>query len=266
MSNYIVWIVFTAVFAAFFQASAIAGKMASSISLTVEQALSFDDSRHIWDLFTFVPVVPEGLDCKSWEFAIYDLDGKKVKRIKSDNAIPQSIHWSGTDMTGKLLRDGFYEADLRIWDHRGKVIKSPEERFIFMLPLELENLRVKELIVRNIPPNLVVELPGILFDTGEVSPRSGAEQAVVAVAGLLKAYSENPVQIKGYTDNIGSYKINMVISEQRARMVYEALVSHGISPERLTIRAMANRNPVASNLTERGRLRNRRVEIVIQPA
>lgn len=264
MRNYFLCLVLAVVFAVF-QSSAVKA-VASSLSINVEQTLSFDRNWRIWDLFTFVPVVADGARYKAWEFSIYDSDGRKIKRIKSENSMPQSIQWGGTDTAGRLLPDGFYEAKLRAWDYSGRVTESPVERFIFMLPPEFQDVRDKEITIRAIPPDLVLELPGLLFEEGSILPKHDTGQVIKAVAGLLEAYSENPVEIDGYTDNTGSYSVNLAISEKRAMMVYEGLVSSGIKPERLKIRALADKNPIASNLTKEGRARNRRVEVVILAA
>ncbi len=97
------------------------------------------------------------------------------------------------------------------------------------------------------------------FGKSNLLPSSFAE-----LNNLVKVMKENPNsrwQISGYTDNIGSDKMNKKVSVERARAVMEYLVSKGINIRRLKVEGYGKANPVASNATEEGRAKNRRVEI-----
>jgi OmpA-OmpF porin, OOP family len=110
-----------------------------------------------------------------------------------------------------------------------------------------------------------VEVPGIYFDTGksELKPESNA--AVAEVAKLLKADPALKVYVVGHTDNVAALDLNMKLSQARAEAVVQALVSqHGISASRLIGRGAGPLAPVASNDSEEGRAKNRRVELVKQ--
>lgn len=110
-----------------------------------------------------------------------------------------------------------------------------------------------------------VEVPGIFFDTGksELKPESAA--SVAEVARLLKAQPALKVFIVGHTDNVASLDLNTRLSQARAEAVMQSLVSqHGIVAGRLTARGAGPLAPVASNDSEEGRARNRRVELVKQ--
>ena len=74
----------------------------------------------------------------------------------------------------------------------------------------------------------------------------------------------NPISrwlIEGFTDNSGSEKKNKQISLERAKSVLNYFVSKGIPRNRFEIKGMGRANPVASNKTEAGRSKNRRVVI-----
>ena len=58
---------------------------------------------------------------------------------------------------------------------------------------------------------------------------------------------------------------NRALSERRAAVIVEALVLHGIEPDRLVAVGYGETRPVASNLTPEGRARNRRIEWVVDP-
>ena len=110
-----------------------------------------------------------------------------------------------------------------------------------------------------------VEVPGIYFDTGksELKPESDAE--VAEIAKLLKADPSLKVYVVGHTDNVASLDLNLKLSQARAEAVVQALVGkHGIAAARLVGRGAGPLAPVASNDSEEGRAKNRRVELVKQ--
>lgn len=80
----------------------------------------------------------------------------------------------------------------------------------------------------------------------------------------LQGAPETGVYVVGHTDGVGGLDDNMELSRRRAEAVVEALVGHGIEAARLTALGVGPAAPVASNATEEGRARNRRVELVVR--
>ncbi len=104
---------------------------------------------------------------------------------------------------------------------------------------------------------------GILFDTGkaEVKPESG--KALEEVAKLLKGDAALSLFVVGHTDLVGSADSNLKLSRDRADAIVQELVKkHGIAAARLAPFGAGPYAPVASNDTEDGRAKNRRVELV----
>jgi len=83
------------------------------------------------------------------------------------------------------------------------------------------------------------------------------------IVGYLKVHRDVHLLIAGYTDNIGSKKYNKTLSTKRALSVKNALIQMGIMSKRLSYMGYADENPIASNDTEEGRAKNRRVEFLI---
>lgn len=83
------------------------------------------------------------------------------------------------------------------------------------------------------------------------------------VVKLLKKYPKTNIEISGHTDNQSSLKTNKKLSKNRAKSVYDYILSKGIKSKRLTYKGYAFFYPIASNDTEEGRKQNRRVEIKI---
>jgi len=82
-----------------------------------------------------------------------------------------------------------------------------------------------------------------------------------AVKNLLE-HEEIVVEIRGYTDNIGDFRQNEILSEKRAKAVMLYLLSKGIAPQRLTAVGFGERDPIAPNTTKQGRTLNRRIEFI----
>jgi len=69
--------------------------------------------------------------------------------------------------------------------------------------------------------------------------------------------------VVGHTDNVGTFEFNMDLSQRRAASVVQILTSKlGIEPKRLTPVGVSFASPVASNRTEEGKSKNRRVQLV----
>jgi OmpA-OmpF porin, OOP family len=106
---------------------------------------------------------------------------------------------------------------------------------------------------------------GIYFDTGKAEIKPASEPALVEIAKLLKADPTLKLYVVGHTDNVGLFGPNIKLSEDRAAAVVKALVGkYGIVSSRLTPFGDGPTAPVASNKSEEGRAKNRRVELVAQ--
>lgn len=106
---------------------------------------------------------------------------------------------------------------------------------------------------------------GILFDTDKANIKLESAQAIGEVAKLLKADLGLKIVVVGHTDNSGSVEHNLKLSQERAQSVMQALIGdHGIAAARLKSYGCGTYAPVASNDSEDGKAKNRRVELVKQ--
>lgn len=106
-------------------------------------------------------------------------------------------------------------------------------------------------------------LENIFFDVDKYELK---EKSVTELKKILRFLNENPsvrIEISGHTDNTGSAAYNVQLSEKRAQSVNNYLVSQGISQSRLTPKGYGSQQPIASNDTEEGRQKNRRIEFKI---
>jgi OmpA-OmpF porin, OOP family len=108
-----------------------------------------------------------------------------------------------------------------------------------------------------------VAVYGILFDTGKSELKPESAPALTEIAKLLKENPSLKVYVVGHTDMVADLATNLRLSQARAQSVVSALASqHGIAAARLIPYGDGPYAPVASNQTEEGRAKNRRVELV----
>ena len=107
---------------------------------------------------------------------------------------------------------------------------------------------------------------GVLFPSGSATPSQSAD-AILEALGFLLAPYDNPLHVEGYTDNqpIKSqiFPSNWELSAARAAGVVRMLAHFGVDPIRMAAVGYAQFQPKVSNLSARGRSRNRRVVIIV---
>jgi len=110
-----------------------------------------------------------------------------------------------------------------------------------------------------------ISVYNIFFDTGRSDLKAESKPALDEVAGLLKNRPELRVLVVGHTDSTGALDMNMKLSAARAAAVVKELTgTYGIAASRLSAHGAGPLAPVASNRTEDGKARNRRVDLVEQ--
>jgi outer membrane protein OmpA-like peptidoglycan-associated protein len=103
----------------------------------------------------------------------------------------------------------------------------------------------------------------ILFDTGKSNLKPAAISSLNQLSAIIKKYPENVLTIKGYTDDTGSAKINLPLSEKRAQAVMNQLVAAGVPANTTSSVGMGSSNLIDTEKTAAARAKNRRVEIEI---
>ncbi len=108
-----------------------------------------------------------------------------------------------------------------------------------------------------------VAVYGIYFDFGKADVKSESEPMLKEIAKLLQQDPRLKLHVVGHTDSVGELAYNLDLSRRRAQAVVQVLATkHGIAPGRLRGDGVGPLAPVASNDTEEGRAKNRRVELV----
>lgn len=114
--------------------------------------------------------------------------------------------------------------------------------------------------------NIILNMPGnVTFDTDAYQVKSQFMPVLDSVAEVLREYKSTMIQVAGHTDSTGSVQYNMLLSQQRAQSVANALAGYGVEQVRMDIVGFGPHQPAATNDTAAGRAQNRRVELTLLP-
>jgi outer membrane protein OmpA-like peptidoglycan-associated protein len=100
----------------------------------------------------------------------------------------------------------------------------------------------------------------VLFDSGSADLDPAGRSALDRMAEVINDYRKTAVVVQGHTDAAGSRDL----SERRANSVRRYLVNRGVEPGRISAVGYGDGAPVASNETDLGRQRNRRVDVLLK--
>lgn len=107
-------------------------------------------------------------------------------------------------------------------------------------------------------------LDDLIFDSGSATLSAGDYASLAEVAAWMEANPDGTIALVGHTDAAGSLAANIALSERRAETVEQALIDqHGADGDRIVAEGVGFLAPRATNKTEEGRQKNRRVEVVV---
>lgn len=133
-------------------------------------------------------------------------------------------------------------------------IKSKD---ILMTVAEIEKRKIEQKLFMNFKPD------NVTFNTNssELTQQGKDELELLSYFFNKPEYKNYGFIIKGYTDNVGSEKFNLILSNKRAKSIYFYLTTVGnIEENRLKYIGYGEANPIGDNTTGEGRQQNRRVE------
>ena len=110
---------------------------------------------------------------------------------------------------------------------------------------------------------LIVNMSGMLFQTGKATLLPTAREKLAKIAGILSTHKGLVVEADGFTDSTGSDAFNQRLSGERADNARAYLVSQGVASSSISSKGFGKENPIADNSTTAGRQENRRVELVV---
>jgi outer membrane protein OmpA-like peptidoglycan-associated protein len=214
-------------------------------------------------------VIEKSVEIKTIRLTI--VKGKIYDAITND-PITAIIEISDNDadsviMTSETGEGGEYLVSLPSGKNYAMTIKAKDYLFHsenFNIPPATNYKEViKDIAMNKLAAGTKVILNNIFFEYGKTVLRTTSYPELNRVVKLLEAYPKLKIEISGHTDNKGSLAVNKRISENRAKAVVDYLLGKEIDVSRLTYKGYAYLQPVATNDTEEGRQRNRRVEFKI---
>ncbi len=189
---------------------------------------------------------------KPLEASVEILDLEKNNPVYQDYSSESEGDFLATITTGKdyglnIAKDGylFYSGNFSL---KGHVTKDP-----FNITVNLQPIEVGSKVI----------LQNIFFATNkfELQDESRAElQKLIDFLGLNPGVK---IEVSGHTDNKGSLQANQILSENRAKAVYQYLIANGINAGRISYKGYGQTQPIATNETDDGRSQNRRTEFKI---
>lgn len=199
-------------------------------------------------------------------------NGKRdfIKNIRSEYAIHAAAESS--IRTGTFQKD---EVTVRLiaidWPRDNSAYRARQGAYIAVDVLETKAMAQNMVVVsaseigKSLTASGKVAIYGIYFDTGKADIKPDSRPSLEQIATFLKAEPGVKLHVVGHTDSVGGFDSNLALSRRRAEAAVAALVkNYGIAAGRLTGNGVASLAPVASNRTEEGRAKNRRVELVLQ--
>lgn len=128
----------------------------------------------------------------------------------------------------------------------------------------IDELRSRGADVRGTDRGVVINLPDILFEFDRANLTNEAKRTINEISDVLRNVKNRSLAVEGHTDSIGTVLYNKQLSEKRAESVARELNYRGIPRRQMTVRGFGEGAPIATNNSEMGRARNRRVEIIIE--
>jgi len=134
-----------------------------------------------------------------------------------------------------------------------------------LIPQDSLKIKVKEVLPvypDTFKPGQVVKIEKIQFENGSAQLLKSSYKSLDVLVNTLNEHPFMEIQIVGHTDNSGNESANKKLSKERAKAVYDYLLSESvINP--MTYKGMGSSSPVVPNDTDENKAKNRRVEFVI---
>lgn len=163
---------------------------------------------------------------------------------------------------GAVLGNSMDNTDRETADLRNRV--GDQDRQIEENRRLIDELRRRGADVHSTRRGVVINLPDILFEFDSDRLTREAHRTVSEIADVLKDVRGRTISVEGHTDSVGTAAYNKKLSLRRADSVARELSYNRIPDQQLRVRGYGEGTPIASNNTEAGRSRNRRVEVVIE--
>ncbi len=184
--------------------------------------------------------------------------GKGVKANVRYSSIPtESITGRFNDSTFSFLIFGTAKYQVTV----GAEGYNPKTIIVAPKDIDANNNVIRDITLT--PKGQTIILDDLIFAQGKsvIDPKSypGLDEVVQ----MMKENPKIEIQLEGHTDNVGSPKANLELSQQRVDAVKKYIVSKGIGKNRIQTKAFGGSQPLGNEMTPEARVKNRRVEMRI---
>lgn len=190
---------------------------------------------------------------KPLEASIELFDLEKDERVSKFKSKPQNGEYFAILTEGShyalYVESPGYLFESRSFDYRKENFDEPVIQNFYLNPIK----RGEKTVLNN-----------IYFDFDSYKLKESSRTELEQVARFIKQHENLNITIAGHTDNVGEPSYNQKLSENRAREVYEYLLSLDVNPDKLAYNGYGQEQPLFENDTEEHRSKNRRIEFIIE--
>lgn len=185
------------------------------------------------------------------DFEIVDVEsGKKMMSNTTDKkrgeflaSLPSGKNYMlNVNKEGYLFYSDYFECK-----------NANDQQHAFALDIKLNKIKAGEHVV----------LKNIFFDVNKYDLKNESASELNKLIAFLKNNPTSKIEIAGHTDNTGDKKFNQTLSENRAKAVYDYLITKNIPASRLSYKGYGDTKPVATNETPEGKAQNRRTVFTV---
>jgi outer membrane protein OmpA-like peptidoglycan-associated protein len=184
-------------------------------------------------------------------FEIIDLEtGKSIINSSSEKGTGEFIAClaAGKDYSLNVSKKGY----LFYSDH-----------FSCKNPADVKNAYLLDVKLNTATEGSKVVLKNVFFETNKFELKAESSSELDKLVQFMKGSPGISIEVSGHTDSTGDKIKNQILSQNRAKSVYDYLILKGIPAERLKFAGYGDTKPVAPNDTEEGKAQNRRTEFLI---
>ena len=165
-------------------------------------------------------------------------------------------------LAGGLMGRQVEQTDKRL-DQREQQL-AEQERIIAENRRMIDELKSRGVDARQTDRGVVINLPDVLFEFDSAKLTPEARDTTREISTVINDLKDRKIAVEGHTDSVGSASYNERLSRDRAESVADSLIDRGLSRSSVRVRGYGEDRPVASNDTDSGRARNRRVEVIVE--
>ncbi|MBK6264409.1 OmpA family protein [Marivirga sp. S37H4] len=179
---------------------------------------------------------------------------KGVNEMKK-SSFSEMLLAAGSSYKTRLYKDSIYTVDINTDGYLNEVRTIKTDTISANDTISLELIKLEK--------GTTIQLKSVLFKRGTSEMQESSYEELDRVAAMLKKNKSVEIELSGHTDNTGSSKLNVKLSQERSDVIKEYLISHGVESNRLSSKGYGGARPIASNKSEATRRLNRRVEFTI---